>query len=720
MAIRLKDRIEANIRQSDKVNSDLKIHLQGSNTTYLYAYNGSEAKTVYIYPDAIGALPTSGGTMTGILELAGTGPFHYIRRSLEIQRKITDNTYKKGYTWTNTNADDSTKVDTNVLGENNDGFHIYTYYSPPYGYVKTYPDNSTANYANYGVAAIRMQSIDYGTGNFSNYYSEYRLPTNRAGLTSNIVNYFNTSNENIGGINKPVYVSSQGRLIAGNTYVPTSGGTFNGIVLFNSSINCNGSMIKYGQSGYYAYIDYYRKNNAGTAGVTDGYTWASGNTGAQIAWTGYAIGGIETNGTTTKIYSTYWATRAYSINSTTGARLNYHYTFRLPSVPNNLTASATRYIAASSSANRGSINQPVYLSGGYLYTCNTFVPNTGGTFTGNIAISGTYYPSFELTPTTVNSTTSTYPKAVFEGSCYDNVSMWIWGDKTNSAKSRRGLVLYNYSAQSNNKKCIALRQCDTSGNWQADLYLLHSGNYNSYALPLSGGTMTGKIGWGGASAVVSSLTSSNSTTGLILDVGMQGSGIYKGNGDNITTGTGGAANIIIKSWYGVGFATSCYNVTNQGITLNINTRTGDLNTVGKVYGAVWNDYAEYRSTELIQPGRVVREDKDGIMKLTTERLMPACEIISDTFGFAIGETDECKTPIAATGRVLAYTYEDRYLFELGDAVCSGPNGTVSKMTRQELMMYPERMIGTVSEIPEYKTWGSGNVEVDGRIWIRIR
>ena len=69
------------------------------------------------------------------------------------------------------------------------------------------------------------------------------------------------------------------------------------------------------------------------------------------------------------------------------------------------------------------------------------------------------------------------------------------------------------------------------------------------------------------------------------------------------------------------------------------------------------------------------------MKLTTERLMPACEIVSDTFGFAIGETDECKTPIAATGRVLAYTYEDRYSFELGDAVCSGPNGTVSKMTR---------------------------------------
>lgn len=68
------------------------------------------------------------------------------------------------------------------------------------------------------------------------------------------------------------------------------------------------------------------------------------------------------------------------------------------------------------------------------------------TFTSTPIISGSYYPSFELHPTTVNSSTNTYPKGVFEGSTYDNVSMWIWGDKNNSAKSRRGLVLYNYSA----------------------------------------------------------------------------------------------------------------------------------------------------------------------------------------------------------------------------------------------------------------------------------
>lgn len=94
--------------------------------------------------------------------------------------------------------------------------------------------------------------------------------------------------------------------------------------------------------------------------------------------------------------------------------------------------------------------------------------------------------------------------------------------------------------------------------------------------------------------------------------------------------------------------------------------------------------------------------------------------MSDTFGFAIGETDDCQTPIAVSGRVLAYPSEDRYSYKPGDAVGTGPNGTVSKMTRSEIITYPERIIGTVSEIPEYERWGSGDVLVDGRIWIKVK
>lgn len=142
---------------------------------------------------------------------------------------------------------------------------------------------------------------------------------------------------------------------------------------------------------------------------------------------------------------------------------------------------------------------------------------------------------------------------------------------------------------------------------------------------------------------------------------------------------------------------------------------------GQVYGAVWNDYAEYRRTEeYIQPGYCIIETGRGDLIKSFERLQPGANIVSDTFGFAIGETEQTKTPLAVSGRVLAYPYEDRDSYQAGDPVCSGPNGTISKMTREEVKEYPDRIIGTVSEIPNYEVWGTGNVKVDNRIWIKVK
>ena len=90
------------------------------------------------------------------------------------------------------------------------------------------------------------------------------------------------------------------------------------------------------------------------------------------------------------------------------------------------------------------------------------------------------------------------------------------------------------------------------------------------------------------------------------------------------------------------------------------------------------------------------------------------------YGFAIGETNKSQTPIAVCGRVLAFPFEDKSVYEAGDAVCTGPNGTISKMSREEIREYPERIVGTVSEIPEYEEWGSSNVKVNGRIWIKVK
>lgn len=153
--------------------------------------------------------------------------------------------------------------------------------------------------------------------------------------------------------------------------------------------------------------------------------------------------------------------------------------------------------------------------------------------------------------------------------------------------------------------------------------------------------------------------------------------------------------------------------------------SGNWNTTGTitgsmVYGAVFNDYAEYRECYELKPGLCVCECGDGKLDISKYRLQPGANIISDTFGFAIGQTNKCQTPIAVSGRVLVYPYEDRDSYNPGDAVCAGPDGTISKMTREEIREYPERIVGIVSEIPTYHYWGTNNVKVDGRIWIKVK
>lgn len=200
-------------------------------------------------------------------------------------------------------------------------------------------------------------------------------------------------------------------------------------------------------------------------------------------------------------------------------------------------------------------------------------------------------------------------------------------------------------------------------------------------------------------------------------------GIQNGNGDGNGQGT---ANLVLRSWYGVGFMNGCTNAgTNGAITAGVDCRVGYIYS-NRTYGAVWNDYAECRQVETNEPGYCVTETFDGHMIKTNQRLQPGCRITSDTYGMCIGETKTAKTPIAVSGRVLVYPYRNKFEYPLGAAVCSAPNGTVDIMTRDEIMMYPERIIGTVSEIPTYEIWHCGGkgtettVEVKGRIWIYVK
>lgn len=173
---------------------------------------------------------------------------------------------------------------------------------------------------------------------------------------------------------------------------------------------------------------------------------------------------------------------------------------------------------------------------------------------------------------------------------------------------------------------------------------------------------------------------------------------------------------------------------NLSITDEINstsTTTGALTVAGgvgikgalnadSISGAIWNDYAEYRETvHQIEPGHCVCEKGDGKVCPSTKRLQKLPMIVSDTFGFSIGKINETDVPIAVCGRVLVFTDKPLKTFKVGDWVCSGKNGKVSKMNFFERLFFADRRVGIVSSFPSQETWGSGNVSTKDRIWIRI-
>lgn len=90
-----------------------------------------------------------------------------------------------------------------------------------------------------------------------------------------------------------------------------------------------------------------------------------------------------------------------------------------------------------------------------------------------------------------------------------------------------------------------------------------------------------------------------------------------------------------------------------------------------------------------------------------------------------------KTPLGVSGRVLVYPYQDRNNYHVGDCLCAAPGGTADIMTREEVIKYPDRIIGIVDEIPDYEVWNASlsltseaksetNIQVNGRIWIYVR
>ena len=289
----------------------------------------------------------------------------------------------------------------------------------------------------------------------------------------------------------------------------------------------------------------------------------------------------------------------------------------------------------------------------------------------------------------------------------------------NCTAGRTGSVTYQLLTT---KSAVTIAQggtgATTADQARTNLGAAAASHTHSY-LPLSGGTMTGNItmsaskylqkagqavswvkGRDGALIKVTSYTGYNPSVSMKTTNGSWEIGVYTNN----------------NLWFT--YATD----TNYNANTNTVTQT-HIDVNGHVWGAVWNDYAEMREIpEEIEPGRCVREVGDDTMVLSTARLQRGCKIISDTFGFNIGETENAKTPIAVSGRALVYLAEGREAARthIGWPVCSGPDGTVSIMTEEEEEKYPSRIVGTISSVPDYEEWGTGKVKVNGRIWIYVR
>lgn len=423
---------------------------------------------------------------------------------------------------------------------------------------------------------------------------------------------------------------------------------------------------------------------------------------------------------------------------------------------------ATATTASKLSRNAGSATKPIYFSGGVPVQCNDTL---GVSISGNAA-SATYTTQL----LGVQNNGSNTPYSAVEG----NLIRAVWNVKGDSRwylKAGTYNCRVNYADNAGNADTVdGYHAADLfSGGYKTTLDLsalnnnlyypvtgvsiptngyhkikvsvhLNSGTKPSWATHNSGFTTnvelyTTAYGWGKTHGEIIILNDSYNFTNCGQVVG------FTQNGNNSTPVLwlrGGGKYFVecdySASWtvrtslyYTYGNSSDTYKQTVEPQSSYPGFKAGDggaINGViraGQVYGAVWNDYAEYRQTkEYIQPGYCVIETGKGDLIKSSKRLQPGANIVSDTFGFAIGETEQTKTPLAASGRVLAYPYEDRDSYQAGDPVCSGPNGTISKMTREEVREYPERIIGTVSEIPSYEIWGTGNVKVNNRIWIKVK
>ena len=127
---------------------------------------------------------------------------------------------------------------------------------------------------------------------------------------------------------------------------------------------------------------------------------------------------------------------------------------------------------------------------------STYLPLSGGTMTGALHISGGNRSNYSE-GIRMHVSSDNWTGLVLCGS--DNTGNGGTSAKTWGVFNKDGLF---YITKNGSSSGTAQLSCINDNVWRANgNILLHAGNYSSYVLPLSGGTMTGNIKWNGSNSL---------------------------------------------------------------------------------------------------------------------------------------------------------------------------------------------------------------------------
>jgi hypothetical protein len=142
----------------------------------------------------------------------------------------------------------------------------------------------------------------------------------------------------------------------------------------------------------------------------------------------------------------------------------------------------------------------------------------------------------------------------------------------------------------------------------------------------------------------------------------------------------------------------------------------------KVWGAVWNDYADFQLlNDRLEYGRCYYDNIEGAKICNQRCQMGVIGVASDTFGSSVGHQRNPgrEVPIAVSGWALAFVDKS---YATGTPLTNDEHGQLTEMTMEEKMRFPERLIATYKK-PEYDThFGTTNhkILVNGRHWVKVR